>query len=430
MNGMVYIRGNRADYDEWNQPGWSYQEMLPYFKRSEDNERGESEYHGVGGPLAVSEGRSNNEMNSAFVEAAVAAGYPENADFNGVEQSGFGFFQVTQRNGRRESAASAFLHPVLDRPNLTVKTHFQVHRVTFESSRATGIVGTHLDEEIAIRAEREVIVSAGVYNSPQLLMLSGIGPAGTLGPLGIPVLVDHPQVGSNLQDHPQALLVYPHDHPISLLVSSDPKYRRQFDEDGSGPLTSNVVESGGFASVHSGGTAPDVQLHAGAVMFREGGLAAPTSHAISYGACVLRPQSRGSVTIASADPTAKPVISHNFYAEKSDLDVAVEGLRLGLELARQKPLKPFTETPLAPPASDRTADLKSYIRRNTQTAYHPAGTCAMGTVLDAELRVRGVDALRVVDASVMPGLVRGNTNAPVIAIAEKAADMIRGLAPA
>jgi len=428
MNAMVYIRGNREDYDEWQQPGWSYRELLPYFRRSEDNERGESEYHGAGGPLRVSEGRSNNEMLAEYVEAAKAVGLPENDDFNGATQDGFGSYQVMQKDGRRWSAADAFLRQALDRPNLTVRTNVHVGRVTFESGRATGIVGTHLDDEISIRAEREVIVSAGAYNSPQLLMLSGIGPSGTLGSLGIPVLVDQPQVGANLQDHPMALLVYPHDHPLSLLIAGEPRYRRQYEQDGSGPLSSSIVEVGGFANVHTGETAPDIQCNAAAVMYREGGLGAATSHAISYGAQVLRTDSRGSVTISSADPTAKPVISHNFYAERSDLDVAVAALRLGLELANQKPMKPYTQTPLAPPASTSTPDLVSYVRRNTQSAYHPAGTCAMGTVVDAELRVQGVDALRVVDASVMPILIRGNTTAPVIAIAERAADLIRGLA--
>ncbi len=428
LNGMVYIRGNHSDYDGWNQPGWSFRELLPYFKRSEDNERGESEFHGVGGPLAVSEGRSKNEMVAAFVEATTAAGLPENDDFNGATQEGFGSFQLTQKNGRRWSASDAFLRPALDRPNLTVKTHVQVSRITFDAGRATGIVGTHLDDEVTIGAEREVIVAAGVFNSPQLLMLSGIGASETLTSLGIPVVVDQPQVGANLQDHPQALLVYPHDEPLSLLISGEPRYQRQFEEEGTGPLTSNVVETGGFADLGFDGAGPDVQFHAGAIMFREGGLGAPTGHAISYGACVLRPRSRGTVTIASADPTAKPVISHNFYEEKADLEIAVEALRLGMDLARQRPLKRYTDTPLAPPASSRTADLETYIRRNTGTAFHPAGTCAMGTVVDAELRVRGVEGLRVVDASVMPVLIRGNTNAPVIAIAEKGADLIRGLA--
>lgn len=427
INGMVYIRGNRADYDGWNQPGWSHDDLLPYFKRSEDNERGESEYHGVGGPLSVSDGRSNNPMSAAFVKAAVEAGYPYNEDFNGPSQDGFGFYQLTQRNGRRCSSAVAFLHPAMDRPNLTVETHLQVYRVTFTGDRASGVVGRRLDEQLEFRAEREVILAAGSYNSPQLLMLSGVGPADQLHALTIPVVLDQPLVGQNLQDHPMTNLVFTHSQPVSLLIAGEPRYVQQFAETGRGPLTSSVTEAGGFIQGSGTVPAPDLQFNLFPIMLVDGGLGAPTGHGISYGACVLTARSRGSVSLTSTDPTAKPRIHHNYYREDADLRSAVDGLRIGMEIAQQAALKPYVEQPYQHPASGSEADLRDYARRNTYTLFHPVGTCAMGSVVDAELRVMGVSGLRVVDASVMPTVVRGNTNAPTIAIAERAADLIRGV---
>jgi choline dehydrogenase len=428
MNGMVYMRGNPADYNGWDQPGWTFDEVLPYFLRSEDNERGVSAYHGAGGPLAVSEGRSRNPMSTAFVEAAVEAGFPANDDFNGPAQEGFGQYQLTQRDGMRCSSAAAFLTPALGRPNLTVETNVQVHRVLVEGGRAVGIIGGRLDEELEIRAEREVILCAGAYNSPQLLLLSGIGPADELAALGIPVLLDQPDVGRNLQDHPAVNLMFTHSQPISLLAAGEPESVRQFEEERRGPLTSNVPEAGGFVSTTDLG-GPDLQFHASPLMLLDAGLAMPSRHAISFGPCVLSPRSRGSVTLASEDPTAKPRIRHNYYEDDADLASMVTGLRIGLEIARQSALSSYTESLYGAPDSESDEDLRAFARRNTATLFHPAGTCAMGTVLDEELRVRGVEGLRVVDASVMPTLVRGNTNAPVIAMAERAADLISGAVP-
>jgi choline dehydrogenase len=424
MNAMVYIRGNPADYDDWGIPGWSYAELLPYFRRSEDNERGPSEYHGAGGPLAVSDGRSRNPMTEAFLVAATEAGHPANDDFNGQEQDGFGRYQVTCRDGRRCSTAVAFLRPALDRPNLTVRTGALVNRVVFAGSRATGV---EIDDGQLLEADREVIVCAGAYNSPQLLMRSGVGPAALLGALGIDVVLDQPEVGANLQDHPTTNLVFAHDEPISLLSAGAPESLRQYTESGRGPLASNGPEVGGFVRTRGESTAPDVQFHVAPMMFMNGGLAAPTEHAISYGPCVLKPASRGRVSIMSADPTVKPSIEHLYYAEAADLEVAVEGVRVALDIARQPGLATYTTRPLLVPESDTDADLREFVRRCTQTLYHPSGTCAMGTVVDAELRVNGVEGLRVVDASVMPSVIRGNTNAPTIAIAEKAADLARGI---
>jgi choline dehydrogenase len=424
MNGMVYIRGNRLHYDAWRQPGWGFDDLLPYFIRAEDNERGESEYHGIGGPLSVSDGRSENPLSAAFVEAAIGAGYEPNADFNGAQQDGFGFYQVTQRDGLRCSTAVAYLRPTMDRPNLTVETNLQVQRVTFAGKRATGVVGARLDEQIEITARREVILSGGAYNSPQLLQLSGIGPTDLLTGLGIPVVVDQPLVGQNLQDHTHDLLVYTHTKPVSLLCATEPHNLKLFEDERRGPLTSNGPEAGGFVRSRAGLSAPDLQFYVMPTMVLDA--AVPTTHGISFGADVLTPQSRGSVSIWSADPTAKPRILNNYFAEEADLAAAVEGLRIGLEIARQNALEPFTEKRYEAPESESDADLRAHVRRHSQTTYHPAGTCAIGAVVDTSLRVLGVEGLRVVDASVMP-TVFGNTNAPTVAIAEKAADLIRGL---
>lgn len=428
MNGMVYIRGSRADYDGWRQPGWSYAELLPYFTRSEDNQRGADRYHGVGGPLAVSDGRYRSPGAEAFVAAAVAAGYPANPDFNGPSPEGFGAYQVTQRDGERCSAARAFLQPALARPNLSVRTRLAVHRVCVRDGRATGVAGWHPDRPVEIRAEREVILAAGAYNSPQLLLLSGIGPADQLRELGIEVVLDQPLVGQNLQDHPQAWLVFGHSAPVSLLLAGEPEQQRRYAEQRRGPLASNGPETGGFVRTGTG-SGPDLQFTCLPSMFIDSGLTAPSGHGLSYGGCVLSPASRGSVTLASADPTAKPRIAHRYYTEPADLATAVAGLRIGLELARQPALRPYLEHPVSVPESDSEADLRAYLRRHTATLFHPAGTCAIGAVVDAELRVHGIAGLRVADASVMPTVPRGNTNAPVIAIGEKAADLVRGIPP-
>lgn len=429
MNAMVYARGNPLDFAEWNQPGWSYEHLLPYFKRSEDNERGESAYHGAGGPLTVSDGRSNNPMSTAFVQAAIEAGHPANDDFNGPVQEGFGAFQVTQRNGRRCSAAVAFLHPAMGRPNLTVESGLQVHRVLLEGGRATGVLGRRGEQEVELRAGREVVLCGGAYNSPQLLMLSGIGPGWLLGALGIPVALDQPNVGQNLQDHGMVPVVFSHSQPISLLAAAEPANVQLFLEHGRGPLTSNGPEAGGFVRTRSGLAAPDLEFLTAPVMFVDSGLGAPTAHAISTGPVVLNQRSRGSVLLSSEDPTAKPTIVHNYYADEADLDTAVAGLRIAMEISRQPALAPYTETHHRAPAGETDAELRAYARRYTHSLYHPAGTCAIGSVVDTELRVLGVDGLRVVDASVLPVVGRGNLNAPVIALAERGADLIRGVLP-
>ena len=425
INAMVYIRGGREDYDSWG-PGWSYDEVLPYFKRSEDNERGESEYHGVGGPLTVSESRSNNPMADAWVDAALAAGLEANDDFNGARQDGVGRYQVTQRGGLRCSTAVAFLHPAAERPNLTAETRMHVHRLVLDGTRAVGITGERGGELIEIRAEREVILCAGAYNSPQLLLLSGIGPAEEIELREIEVVHDLPGVGRNLQDHVQIGGIWTTEEPVSLILGAEAEYQQAFAERGEGPLSSNVAETGGFWRSRPELDAPDLQFHCAPVMFVEEGLGDPIAHGISFGVCLLTPRSTGNITLRSNDPMMKPAIRHNFYAEQEDVDRVLTGLRKVYEISRQSPLAPYCQELFLGAASDDDADLRAHMSRSSQVLYHPSCTCAMGSVVDSELRVQGIESLRVVDASVMPNVVRGNTNAPTIMIAERAADLIRG----
>jgi len=431
-NAQIYMRGNRADYDEWRDlgnPGWGYDDILPFFKRAEDNERGASEYHGVGGPLGVSDGRSRNVMMPAFIEAARQAGLDANDDFNGASQDGVGYYQVTQRGGRRSSTAVAYLHPAMQRPNVTVETHLQVQRIVFEGRRAAAIVAQRLGETLEFRAEREVILSAGAYNSPQILMLSGVGPAATLQALQIPVVEDLPGVGQNLQDHPLCGVVWTTSEPVSLLTAATAENLRLYAEEATGPLTSNIAEAGLFHRTLSGMTAPDVQVHGAPVMYLDEGLTPPPDHGFTMVVCILKPDSRGSVTLASADPTAKPVIRHNYFTAGDDLRSMSDGIRLMMEIGGQPGLARFCEKAYQVPDSLSDQDVHAFLARCVLTNYHPTSTCRMGSdggaVVDATLRVHGVEGLRVVDGSIMPSIVRGNTNAPIIAIAEKAADLIR-----
>ncbi|MGH2904423.1 MAG: GMC family oxidoreductase [Solirubrobacteraceae bacterium] len=428
-NAMVYIRGNRADYDGWREAGcegWGFDDLLPYFKRAEDNERGADELHGSGGPLTVSDDRAPNPITDAFLEACTQAGRLANDDFNGPEQDGFGRYQRTQRDGRRCSTAVAYLHPAMSRPNLTVETYLQVHRVLFEGERAVGVQGARLGEMHALRATREVILCGGAYNSPHLLMLSGVGSAEILSMLQIPVVQDLGSVGRNLQDHAATGLSWAHDEPVSLLGALTEENLAAFVGEGRGPLTSNIAEAGGFIRSSSDLDAPDIQFHAAPALYVDEPV---FEHGFGVAPCVLTPASRGVVAPLSPDPTAKPYILHNYHAEESDMARTVEGLRVALEITRQPALARYTRRRYYTPASDSEEDLRAHIRQQTFTLYHPVGTCRMGddaeAVVDTELRVRGVQGLRVVDASVMPTVPRGNTNAPTVAIAERAADLIR-----
>ena len=430
INAMVYIRGNRADYDGWGIPGWSYDDLLPYFIRAEDNERGASAFHGVGGPLPVSDSRSRNPMTTAFAEAAVQAGHEANDDFNGERQDGFGTYQVTQRNGMRASAAVAYLHPAMERANLTVLPHMQVHRVLFEGTRAVGVAAAQLGQVSEFRAEREVILCGGAYHSPQLLMLSGIGPAEHLTMREVEVLLDAPAVGENLSDHPASYGVWTTPEPVSLLLALEPAALEEFEQSQSGPLTSNLAEGGGFLRLEPGAPAPDVQFHLAPVQIVDEGQSDPTAHGVWISPCLLQAESRGSVRLQNNDPTGKPVIRKNFYASERDTRLAVQAWRELEEIVRRPAMAKYCAEPFTVPASGSDEDVLAHIKRTTFAIYHPVGTCAMGSVVDAELRVVGAEALRVVDASVMPKVPRGNTNAPTIAIAERAADLIAGRTPA
>lgn len=430
INAMIYLRGHRADFDEWAEtgcPGWSYDEVLPYFKRSEDNERGANEFHGVGGPLAVSDSRSMSPLVDAQLEAAVQAGYELIEDLNVDRPEGVSRFQLTQRNGLRCSAADAFLHPAEGRPNLEVTCGVFVERIVFEGDRAVGVEVVRDGLRETVRAEREVILSAGAYQSPVLLMLSGIGPAEELGPFGIPVRQELP-VGRNLQDHCMVNLNFLTDRP-GLYGIFTPENFALLEREGRGPLTSNYPEAGGFFRTRPDLPAPDVEFHFAAAPFFDEGLTPPPGNGYALGPVVIKPTSRGKVSLRAPLPDAKPRVLCNFLTTAEDRASMVEGVRIALEIAARPALKAIEREPLSVPASDSEKDIWEWVERAAQTVYHPTSTCAMGAVVDPELRVYGVEGLRVVDASVMPTITRANTNAATIMIAEKAADLIRGRAP-
>jgi choline dehydrogenase len=425
INAMIYIRGNRLDFDAWaaaGAEGWGYDDVLPYFKRSEDNERGEDAFHGVGGPLAVSDSRAMSPLIETMIEASVAAGHAFNTDFNGARQDGVGRFQLTQRNGRRCSTATAFLHPAAARPNLHVITDAMALRILFDDARAVGVEIARGGAVEEIRAEREVILSAGAYHSPVLLMLSGIGPEDQLSPMAIEIRSKLP-VGENLQDHIMAQLNYFTDEP-SLFNAATPENFALLEE-GRGPLTSNIPEAAGFFRARAGVDAPDVQFHFAPSMFFDEGLTAPSDHGYAFGPVVIKPTSRGRVMLRTPLPHSKPRVLCNFLTTVEDRESMLAGMRMALQIARQAPLKAVEREPFSVPESDSDEDLMAFARKVGQPVYHPTSTCAIGAVVDSELNVYGVEGLRVADASVMPEITRGNTNAPTIMIGERAADLIR-----
>jgi choline dehydrogenase len=429
VNAMVYIRGNRADYDGWDAAGWGWDDLFPYFLKAEDNERGASEWHGVGGPLAVSDQRSGNAITPAFVEAGVEAGLDRNEDFNGADQDGVGMYQVTQRGGLRASASVSYLHPAMDRPNLTVMTYMQVNRILFEGVRAVGVEASQLGQAQELRAEREVILCGGTYNSPQLLMLSGVGPAEHLAMREVELLLDQPAVGGNLSDHAASYNVWTTPEEASLLLALEPAALEEFTASHTGPFASNLAESGGFARVEAGVEAPDTQIHVGPVHIVDEGMGDPQGHGVWVSPCLLTPGSRGSVRLASKDPTAKPIVRNEFFSAEEDMPRMTAALRLIEEICAQPSMRPYCAQPFTTPAGDSEDELRAHVARTAFPIYHPVGTCAIGSVVDADLRVQGLEGVRVVDASVMPAVPRGNTNAPVIAIAERAADLIKGAVP-
>ncbi|HEU4852189.1 MAG TPA: choline dehydrogenase [Telluria sp.] len=442
-NAMIYTRGNRADYDHWaalGNPGWSFEEVLPLFLRSEHHEAGPSAFHGTGGPLNVAALRSPNVLSRAFVDAALAAGFPFNQDFNGPIQEGVNCYEVTQKNGERWSAARAFLHPALGRPNLTVLTGAHAERVLFDGRRATGVAFRRAGASGSVVARREVLLAGGAINSPQLLMLSGIGEPQQLARHGIAVRQPLAGVGRNLQDHLDVLIVHRCRLPVSLGMSMrtlPAQFRRLYDylAHRTGALTSNSAEAGGFVRSSTQQALPDLQFHftparldGHARTFRSAAFTL-WGHGYALHACPLRPASRGQVSLRSADPAAAPLIDPNYLSDRADLLAMIECVHAARRVLRAAPFDPFRGPEIFPGAAVQGDDeIEAFIRRKAETIYHPAGTCKMGrdpeAVVDHRLRVHGVEGLRVVDASIMPTLIAGNTNAPTIMIAEKGADMV------
>jgi choline dehydrogenase len=434
INAMIYIRGARQDYDGWRDEhgavGWGYADLLPYFRRAEDNARLGAPYHGTGGPLRVEDLRQVHELTEAFLGSAAVAGLPANDDFNGAAQDGAGRYQVTQRGGRRWSAADAYLRPALRRRNLTVLTDALVTRVAVDGGRATGVVYRHRGVEVTARAEREVVLAGGAVNSPQLLLLSGIGPAAQLREHGIAVAVDLPGVGEGLQDHPYVPVSWFTRGTTDLHAAETAANTLRWFAGHRGPLTSNVSESGGFVRTAAGLPAPDVQYMVVPAIAADHGLVPPPGVGLTIAPTVVHVRSRGRVTLRSADPRWRPAVDAGYYSEPAELDAMVAGVRIAQDIASRGPLARFIDRPWLPgPDARSDDDVREAVRGATETLYHPVGSCAIGPVVNPDLRVHGVAGLRVVDASVMPTVPRGNTNAPVIALAERAADLLRGRAP-
>ncbi len=444
MNGMIYIRGHARDYDMWRQlgmEGWGFADVLPYFRRSEANENGGDAFHGGEGPLRISNAKSNHPIFRTLIEAGREAGHATTRDFNGFQQEGVGPYQLTIHNGQRWSAARGYLTPVLSRPNLTVEVEALTTRIIIEGGRATGVEyvqGKKREAKTAL-AGREVILSGGAVNSPQTLLLSGIGPADYLKKFGIDVKSDLPGVGQNLQDHLDVIIQYESTKPITLYsqvaspwnqIKTGIKYMMSH----AGAGAQNGLESGGFLKSRPELEVPDLQLHFVNALMTDHGRKKADRHGFSLHVCQLRPASKGFIALKNTDPFMPPLIQPNYLAVESDR----EALRQGVKIARRifaQPSFDFCRGPECAPGAhiQSDAEIDAWISRSAETIYHPVGTAKMGNdamaVVDGQLRVRGIEGLRVVDASVMPTLVGGNTNAPTIMIAEKASDMILGKAP-
>jgi choline dehydrogenase-like flavoprotein len=439
INAMCYIRGNPLDYDHWAElgnVGWSYQDVLPYFKRSEDNNQFCNAYHARGGPLSVSRLQSHNPVIEIFLQAAREVGFSIAEDFNGAQQEGIGRYQVTQKDGERCSAARAYIHPIMGtRQNLFVSIHSLATRILFDGRRAVAVEYRQDGETKLLRARREVILSAGVFQTPQLLKLSGVGSAGELTDRGIKVVHNLPGVGENLHDHPDFVFGYSSDHPdlygvslqdFSWLLSGVKEYGR----DHQGPLSSNFAEGGGFLKSSPGLAAPDIQLHFGPVLIDDHGRKFHWGTGFSCHCAYLDPKSRGSVRLQSPYPEDPPAIDLNFLGEPDDLEAMLAGFKLTQRLMDAPALNAIRKRDLFTEGVHTDEDIRYTLRERVDTVYHPVGSCKMGVgdplaVVDPGLKVFGMEALRIVDASIMPKVVRGNTNAPAIMIGEKAADLIR-----
>jgi choline dehydrogenase-like flavoprotein len=442
INAMVYIRGHRWDYDHWaslGNPGWSYDDVLPYFKKSENNEALDDDFHGKGGPLNVAELRSDNPLQETFLDAAREAQFPIIRDFNGANQEGCGIYQVTQINGERCSAARAYIHPFIGkRPNLFVQTDAKILKVIFEGKRAVGAETLVGGEKKTIRARREVILSGGAFGSPQILMLSGVGDSAALKSAGVEPVHHLPGVGANLQDHPDFIFGYKTNSLDTVgyslggarkLMGEIGKYRRER----RGMIATNFAETGGFLRTSPDLPAPDIQLHFVVALVDDHARKTHLGHGFSCHVCLLRPKSRGSVTLAGPDPMAAPLIDPNFLGEESDVDTLVAGYKMTKRIMDAPSMRALRTKEIYTEGVDRDDQIRALLRQRVDTVYHPVGTCMMGSdpataVVDAQLRVHGLEGLRVVDASIMPTLIGGNTNAPSMMIGEKAADMIRGAA--
>ena len=444
INGMLYIRGHKRDYDQWRQmglTGWGFDDVLPYFRRSEGYEGGADEYHGSDGPLSVTDSPLDAPIYNAFIEAGKQAGYPFTPDFNGQEQEGVGGYQRTIIGGERCSASSAYLRPIVDaRSNLTVISTGLVTKVLTENNRAIGVeaVKGKGREPVRLYADGEVIVSAGAVQSPQILMLSGIGAPDTLKKFGIDVVVDSPDVGQNLQDHLDVTVIREMTQPLS--VYSQQKGLKKIGvglrylATKSGPGADNHLQAGAFLKSREGLDRPDVQIHLVNAIMIDHGRQKLEKDGYTIHACQLRPQSKGHIGLKSSDPFDHPLIDPNYLAEEEDLIVTRESIKMARDIASQNALSPYNGGEILPGESVRTdAEIDAFVRKYAETIYHPVGTVRMGAdaraPVDAELRVRGIEGLRVIDASVMPTLIGGNTNAPTIMIAEKIADNILGKQP-
>ena len=433
INAMLYVRGNAWDYDHWRQlgnEGWSYNDVLPFFKKAENNERGGDEFHGAGGPLNVADQADPSKLSDSFLLACEQAGHRRVEDFNGAHQEGVGYYQVTQKNQERWSTASAYLRPAYERNknNVHIVSDALVERIILDKNRAMGVRYVVDGRDEVARCSREIILSGGAVNSPQLLMLSGIGPADHLKSVGIRPLFDLPGVGGNLQDHLDA--------PVQQFCRTRDTYDRanklaalyKYWRHKKGPVTSPVAETGGFLNTRSGLSAPDIQLHYLPVLVYDHGRARLNKSGYTLHVCTLRPESTGTIRLASADPKAHPLIDANYLAERRDLETLMAGVKMSREIFAQPAFDPYRADEFQPGAGVKNdAELEHWIRGRCETIYHPVGSCKMGpdndamAVVDNQCRVRGLEGLRVVDASVMPTLIGGNTNAPTIMIAERVA---------
>ncbi|MEM9734629.1 MAG: GMC family oxidoreductase N-terminal domain-containing protein [Pseudomonadota bacterium] len=437
INAMLYVRGHRGDYDEWRDlgnPGWGFDDVLPYFKRSEGNERGGDALHGARGPLNVAEPRSPHAISDAFLEAARESQIPLNNDFNGESQEGIGYYQVTQKNGERCSAAAAYVHPHMDQPNLTVLTRTRALKLIIENGRCTGVRVRGPGGERTLKAGFETVLAGGAFNSPQLLMLSGIGPAKHLKENGIEVFVNAPEVGENLQDHVDYITAYKSKRTdtfgLSLTGTKD-IVKGIFDwrNRRTGKLTTTFAEAGGFVKSRHDLDRPDLQYHFVVGIVDDHNRKLHLGHGFSCHVCVLRPKSRGHVRLKSPSPTAKAEIQMNFLAEREDMDALLNGFKAMRDLLNAPALAPWRHKELYTEGVTDDGELEHIIRDRADTVYHPVGTCRMGSdagaVVDPQLRVNGVQGLRIADASIMPRIIGGNTNAPTIMIGERCADWLK-----